>query len=452
MQVCASTSGFVSHLYVVIGDRYLYLLLVDADFDTAVSSSDYLRVFIPVDFSIDNIDDALKEIISAWQKEIGREIIDCTSDVCLLSPSKDGVGGATFIVSESHYKDGLRSSLLGTEAIKVSSDSVVRSMPGLLDLLSCTDIILVLLNWDKISVFVLESGGPVTDSDSSSDVNPGVKVKEFSIEWNGDVQKVVPSLHNVIGINQNTSDLENMLLNIFTSQPCSNTSSEVEDVMRAYVTSSLFNLQDDCFQRFGMTTGDANLLITGDLASVVPDDQLILAVIDGLQLRGRYEIFVDTENRGVVNFIPVGKKVFPCPIREIYPAGYSYVSTEKGGSGKMGREAFQGKIEYISREDDSKSGVIRQKKENMNYFVGQVGHIYTYDLDGVGKVMLKPAKDVYFPNLVKDGKYLSFDVYDNVDQMIVDCRAIPVVYGPDYEANHARLAQWKSGLSPVRPG
>jgi hypothetical protein len=199
-------------------------------------------------------------------------------------------------------------------------------------------------------------------------------------------------------------------------------------------------------------------MISGDLIHLMPDEYSFLAVADGLGLRGRYRVFLDNFEKFKAGMVTQLDKSFACPIRELYPAGYVYISTEKGGSGRKGEVAFRGKLEFASQDvvEDSSTSAGREQTDNMNMILGQAGEIYTFPLfqkkkDGEfvaakGEYFLKPAKNVYFPNLEKDGEYLKGRFDERDCGLILDCRKIPVVYGPDESTNSSRVRNWLQGL------
>jgi len=216
-------------------------------------------------------------------------------------------------------------------------------------------------------------------------------------------------------------------------------SDDVRDVLRGYVTGALFGMKDPEFQVFG-SKSDHGLIVTGDIARVLPEKNTILSVIDGLQLRGRYSIFVDREQRGVPAVVASESGAFIFPLPDIYPRRYEYISTQKGGSGKNGQTAFRGRIRQQGCVDDRDDIII----------VGQTGHVYSFSVQGAGNVLLQPSKSVYFPAMEKvmmgEDVYVTTEYSSQSASVIVDCRTIPVVYGPDALANHQRISEWLRGF------
>jgi hypothetical protein len=202
------------------------------------------------------------------------------------------------------------------------------------------------------------------------------------------------------------------------------------------VTANLIKIKDPALKSFGMKTEDAHLVITGDMASVLSDETLFISVIDGLQLRGKYRVLMDTQQRSVVAQSAIGSNRFACPLKELYFDRFLYLSSESENKAREGDPAFTGKVETTDKSDQL------QVREIM----GQVGQFHTLDLENVGTIQIKPARSVYFPNLPKKGEFLvaGFSAIDS--KAVIDCRKIPVVYGPDENTNLQRIRTWVNGL------
>jgi len=429
-----SQKGQSSHLFVVLSGGCLSCLLVVADYEESRSFSEYCDFPVSRDFDILNLDSFLQDILGTWGEAIGWKILKCEDEVCMpMAGEGEGIDSASLIVSKEYYSKGLRSILLGVDAVLVSDKCLIDGMARYMGSLGVTDMISVFLDWDEIIVLFLTQTGK---SDGSGGSN--IKVREFRIEGDNSFHKLGPNIRNLLSVNFPGEDLKSVFANVMNMRIVRSRSPEVWDLLRSYITVSLFNVKDVIFRKFGMETKDALLTISGDMARVVPVDQLFISVIDGLQLRGRYKFAVDNQSRMTVGAVSLGKKEFACPIREVYPPGYMYISTEKGGSGVLGKACFRGKISHQSSHGND-------LVENM--IIGQVGQMYTFDVKGEGNILIKPERSVYFPNLERQGEYLRGKFSEGIDKIVVDCRRIPAVYGPDVEANSRRVSGWLQGLN-----
>lgn len=463
MQFGTSTQiGQNSHLVVTLSGGTLSCLLIVADYETGVSFSEHISCRIPKRFDINSLDDLLKNLLTQWEKDIDWDLVDCNTGVCLpLAEGGSGIAGAALYVSSEYFDKKYSSSLLGTKAQLIEDRDLIEGAVQYLRILNTTNMVFVFLNWDSFTVLYLDESSAESVSEVS---DAGTHVSEFKVERSNRVTQLEQSIRRLLTVNIKKGDLMNLYQNVTTEKINSSNSQEIWDVFRSSITASLFNLKDKCFSKFGMETEDAHLVITGDLTRFMPENQIFLAVVDGLQLRGKYKVFIDNEDRILAGLKTFKSRDFPCPVKEVYPPGYMYLSTEKGGSGKIGQESFRGKIAYVpSFEGKSETDLVKNNKSDDSskasnskvtdrsiedeYLVGQVGQIYSFSLNGKGKLYLKPSKAVYFPNLEREKDQFRLDFGEDITRLVIDCRMIPVVYGPDYNANYKRVSEWIAGLN-----
>jgi len=161
-----------------------------------------------------------------------------------------------------------------------------------------------------------------------------------------------------------------------------------------------------------------------------------LALVDGLQLRGTFQMAIDRELRAVAGGVSYIQKRFAFPFSGLFASRYVYVSPEKGATGRTGEVAFRGRL--VGSED--------RVDDSEQFVLGQTGQIVNVTVPHGKKLYIDPAKSVYFPHLetviVDKKRTLAVDVPDGIEQVVIDCRTIPVVYGPDAHTNLRRVASW----------
>lgn len=426
----------------VVSGGCLSCRALSVNYEGGSSFSEYISIPLPRRFSLGVLDDLLQGLLVKWGKEIEWDIVDCVSGVCLPpGPSRIGVGGASLLVSPEYYEDDFRSSVLSTEAVKYDDQLEVSSLPSLMRKVGASDAIFVNLGWNEFSVIHGTSG---TSAPLIAD--GATQISEFRVPALTLADVLKTNLYSLMAVNLHQSDFEDLLANIFDNRAGDTNSTVVVDILRAYVTANLFRVQDKGFKRFGMQTSAGHVFVTGDIACVLPESCLVLAVVDGLQLKGRFVISVDKEYRYIVGSVKHKRDEFICPVSEIYKGGNLYISTEKGGSGKPGKVGFHGRI-VTDAKMKTENGIEKVAvPENERAIVGDAGVIHSFELTGKGKVFLKPEKSVYFPNLMREGSELVAEVGNAVKRLIIDMRPLPVVYGPDVNANQRRVAEWLRGI------
>jgi hypothetical protein len=418
-----------SHLFVNIAGRAVCLLHVVADYEGGGSFSNEAVFPLPQNFSLDVFDDFIQGILISWQKELDWEFIDCDTGVCVTMEGDDkGLDGTTLTVSPEYFVEDFHSTILGTEATLFDNSVRINGMASYFNSLGASELINVNIDWDGITVLAL------TDNPA---VSPGnVCVKEFSIEHSEDFSNLHSMLSKILCTRISKQDVNQDFANIFHKKLIRSTSTKLWDLVRSYITIKLFELEDRFFQNFGFEGKDPHLMIGGDFVKLIPASYAFLSVIDGLQLRGRYKVSIDNSMRFVAGVVTQGDNRFICPFREIYPGNYIYLSTEKGGSGKKGKTSFQGKLKFDETPEDDSAELL----------LGQVGGMFTFETPGRGSFYLKPDRDVYFPNLEREDDFLKGGFKEENHKLVIDCRVIPVVYGPDVEANLERVPEWLQGI------
>ncbi|MEA3356920.1 MAG: hypothetical protein U9Q67_00590 [Patescibacteria group bacterium] len=427
-----------SHLFVMLFGQTLSCLLVSADYAAVHSLSEHFSVQVPQDFGLDQLDNLLPSVLKLWGQPIGLKLAapNARLDPVLMFDGKE-IGGISLIVEPRYDIKDYRSSVLSVEPIVYGEKEQVKWGARYMEVISASDMIFVLLQWDSIAVLVFSREKKPETS---------LQVDEFRLENDTLADLSKTRIRSLMSVNIKHLDLQDHLSNFFARKTITSKSFEVHDILRSYVTASLFSFKDRCFSRFGIETEDAVLVVSGSLAAALPKEDLMLSVVDGLQLKGRYKIVLDRELRSIAGGMSFARRNFVMPITEVLQESYIYLSTEKGASGRVGRQAFRGKVTYCSGSCDdctSKDG----NTGSDDLLVGQTGQICTIDVSGIGSVLIKPDKYTYFPNLVRSGEYLRLDFTNDVVKVIIDCRKIPVIYGPDVLSNHRRLAEWRRGLS-----
>lgn len=443
-----------SHLSAYFTGHSLSFLYTVLDYNSSNYCADKFAIPVPRDFTIDQLDKLIGDSLKIWGDELDSEFLDCDSGVCLLGREAGGIIDSTSLILSSEFKKtDVRSDVLGTKAVTFDTKKALRGGVDLERAIDATALIVVSLNWDEICVLCFTP-------QKKNEPNEGIHVRELHVDGaikSGDssFKKVCEGIRRLQSTEISRVSLVNMMANVFGKKPLSAHSTDLWDALRSYITLSLFSLQDSVFRKFGIDFDSSHLLITGDLVSFIPESHVVLSVVDGLQLRGRYNIAVDKDSLFAHLSVLLDSRAFPVPVAGIYPKGYMYLSTEKGGSGKAGRRSFRG-ILFEDEYDSSKNldiDIVSGEKDTVlnstgkELILGQVGGIYVYDVDKYTSVALEPERSVYFPNLKRDGKYLKHTWGDKVSNLIIDCRQIPAVYGPDASSNKGRISSWMSSLS-----
>jgi hypothetical protein len=236
----------------------------------------------------------------------------------------------------------------------------------------------------------------------------------------------------------------------------------VLDLLRSYVTAQLFSSYNDrqeLFKDIGISDlgskdldeGSTDLsktrliIVSGLLAKILPVKYLAISLLDGLQLRGGFDLFIDYDDRFVsygdqyalginaTSYIMTRDELGFNPIR-IYCA-------EVPGSGSENRVVFDGQ-NIITQEN--------QKDTNMNSQMQAVyalsGQIYSYDIPIAKKnyVTGKFLKGAYVDGIGEEIVLTSEKHGLRYKNLMIDARFKPTIYGPNFNVNRSNLNRWLS--------
>lgn len=447
--------GQDSRLFTVLSGGSLSCTLVSPDYDSGNTYIEESCEQLPSDFDISDFDRYIKDLLYLWGKEIDWNLIGEDGKLKVpMEVDSEGVNGSVTIFSKKYCEEGFTSSFLSQKPLCFDDDFRAKSAARHLKLLECDRVVLVDLGWDEISVTFTRRAPGAGESMSSE-----FDSQEFIVDSSRNRKNFGEIFEGLSAVNVSKNDFDDVIANLYSKRVISSSSQEVWDIIRAHISSCLFSINSKDLKNLGVLSGDNVVLITGDLVRVLPKNYALLAVIDGLQLRGSYRTFIDNGDRFKWGSTVVDGEDFIFPIPNIYPQGYMYISSTKGGNVKSGKNVMKGQIYW---EDDGSerlsSGVEGSSRvggsvPDPKTFVCKGGQMYTFDLktgeEYQGRIIIEKDRDFEIPKLKEDGSgrfFADFDSEKYIGYVIFDCRNIPVVYGPDVSANHDRVTNWLKGL------
>jgi hypothetical protein len=204
---------------------------------------------------------------------------------------------------------------------------------------------------------------------------------------------------------------------------------------------SIFNANKENFTGFGIQgyTQDHEelreyaVIVSGRLAKVMPNKDLIIDLIDGLQLRGHFDLFYDYD-------------------KLLNTFGSSYFFGVNSQDIILSRHDMLSQVDRIVIPEIP--GDKKDRKVVMSGVMSnsEIGNVEIYALAPQLTVLDIPKQKTFFDfgfirdAYVKDiGQKIKFDFDPEKQQfarVIFDCRYKPVVYGPDARANKLRIGEW----------
>ncbi len=236
----------------------------------------------------------------------------------------------------------------------------------------------------------------------------------------------------------------NLMSNVwgnFLQNPVFKTDSELlRDFVRAYITIQLLSLCSDnprIARDFAVKPGRNLLWLTGDLMEIPKFEELLISVIDGLQLRGVFDIVLDTNSL-------------------IYTFGKAFCLGEKSDEIFLTKETFLPKFTMVLAPDidlkpDNRKTVFHGTLFNRK---GESSDVFAMSSE-ITQINIKDSESMYLEGRFVKNAYLEkyrkgFEFHclqDGIswEKIVLDCRIKPVTYGPNIRANNIKFNMWLSG-------
>jgi len=237
------------------------------------------------------------------------------------------------------------------------------------------------------------------------------------------------------------SQVVNMWAN-FLIRPTEKTEDPVlHDLLRSFLTvqsMTMFNNKKDVFAQFGQVGRRSLFVITGRLASLMPGRALVLGLLDGLQMRGSFDLLVDKDHRielfGDEYSRGINAQDYIVPRSVLASSASKVFVIEVPGRKGEKRVAFTGEILSKGKKRD----VFALSPELVRMKLADNSEEISENIVLTGKFV----KQAYVEGLSEEINVISDLEKLPIDSVFMDARYKPVVYGPDFRANISKLKQW----------
>lgn len=238
----------------------------------------------------------------------------------------------------------------------------------------------------------------------------------------------------------------NFLSNIwgnFLLKPVLETNSVLlKDFIRSYITIQLLALCSDSSKLnkdFGVKPYNNLLWLTGDLINLTSFKELLLSVIDGLELRGTFDVALDKSGL-------------------IHTLGRTFCLGEKSDDIELTSESFLPSFTKVFAPDLDLKPDVRKVIFSGTLFDTKDKSIDVFATSSeLTEINIKNPKTTYLEGAFIKRAYIEgytkpFDLRCSMEEIIwekilFDCRVKPVIYGPDVKANSIKFNMWLSGES-----
>lgn len=228
----------------------------------------------------------------------------------------------------------------------------------------------------------------------------------------------------------------------------------LQDLLRAFTTVQLYSIYNDNSKEikgFGTKSRDQNdkklrslLVIDGLNQLLLNDKDLVIAIFDGLQLRGSFDLFFDRHSRFVslgdqysqgVNadtYIVTSPQIGFEPYKIYIPEVPGHANENKVVFDGMNQQTLPGKegLESITQP------VFALSQQVLEYKIPNDGRNYISGKFVKGSYVEGLGEEIDFTS-GKDGSVI-------YEKLFVDARFKPVVYGPTAKENKKQMNKWLS--------
>lgn len=445
-----------AYLTVLVKDNHIFANLAYTDF---LAQKTYILSDItdlsPLKFRMDDIvfnKSFWFEYFDSLEKEFDWNIVDRQwSDIFKIAKFQsegEGVGGIKVLVDDNQpFFNNIYLSLKEFSkdiALRIVDDKYMKNLiEGLRSRLGYEDILWIDMD---LSHFTIYRSRYIGSSGSLFKREKKIEDLEFSvskISWSSEIA-LIDSIKNsklqaFLSVESNSDDVLNRWANFVAKTPDYISDPVVNDVLRSFATIQNLSIRENNKEKlndFGRE-GSA-VILTGKLAKLFDQRDLYLSIIDGLELEGIFDLYLDVNNRLVTygrNLVQASQSdeimvikgdIVPHASKVVIPAVPGRAKAKVVLSGKLLSQGFEQKdiyafnpnLEIFTIPNTSEKVVMEGELRNGSVLSHYTGKNVSF-VSGLGGVMY--------------------------DSLVVDCRIRPVIYGPRPSDNKIKLQNWKDG-------
>lgn len=356
-----------------------------------------------------------------------------------------GIAGIRFAISDQIQKRGQIVGALRDYLPTIGIDIIdqvkkVNSLWALNQKLGYEDTIHIDLNLSRFEIFRITKFG-IFEKKTPESKKVEFTMQHSKINWNSD-HALMEALKDArfrafSGVDLEASNGYNTWANYVLRPVYRNKDKNIEDILRAFVSVqllSIFNSNASQFKNFGVKGKPVSVIVSGELTNSMDFKSLIVAILDGLQLRGTFDLILDKQmliaNLGAGYAQGVNNKEFIVSNEQVIRKVTRVFAPEIPGKGNERKVIFDG---TMTNEISGSEGVYALTPSILYKDFPRNNKRTVFD----GKFV----KGAYVEGMVGDVSILN-EAESIVDSVLIDARFKPVIYGPDYNSNKDKLKVW----------
>lgn len=357
----------------------------------------------------------------------------------------EGVAGIQFNISELITDRGamvgaLRECIPEIDIKIIDKNSFVDNIWEVASKTGYKDLIYIDMNLKRFDIYRLTASHREKSKMESKDFKR-YELSSCKINWDNS-EALIDSVKDVrlkafSGFDLESNDGYNLWANYVLRPVLKPGGKMLADTIRAFCSVqllSIYNRSTTTFKDFGTKGVSSLVIVAGDLVDAFREEYLIVSILDGLQLRGMFDIVIDkglttrtlgpkySEGVNAADFIVSQDQVLKNGIRTFVP--------EIPGRGIERKVVFDGSL---INEKDGIRPVYGLTPTIMRCSLNKIAKKNTFE----GRFV----KGAYVEGLDEKIEFIS-EKNDLIDSVFIDCRFKPVIYGPDYRSNIHKLSSW----------
>jgi len=444
-----------AYLGVFVKDNHIFANLAYTDFSAQKTYmlSDVTDLS-PLKFRMDDIvfnKHFWFEYFDSLEKVFDWEIVDRRWDgifkIVEFQSEGVGVSGIKFLVDDNQpFFNNIFLSLKDFSkdiALRILDDKYMKGLiEGLRERLGYEDILWIDLDLSHFTVY-RSKFKTVSTGIFGKEKKVGLDFSTSRISWNSEIGLIDliknSRLQAFLSVESNAQEVTDRWANFVANTPDYISDQIVDDVMRSYVTIQNLSIKEGNKEKLnGFGRNSSAVFVTGKISKLLKKRDLLLSIIDGFELDGIFDLYIDNDNRIVCygkNLIKASESEDIVVIKgDVLPRACKIVIPEVSSKAK-GKIVFIGKM--LSQEFEQKE--IYALNPNLEIF-----NIPNSRNKVVFEGLLKNGTVLtHYPN--KDISFISNHEGVSYDSFVIDCRIRPVIYGPKAKDNRVKLQNWNNG-------
>lgn len=326
-------------------------------------------------------------------------------------------------------------------SIKILDDKYISQlMYGFLDRMGYTQVYWVDLDISHFSIYVTKKEN-ISAGVFSKEKFPKTDFNTSKINWGNEIGLIdfikTSKLKSFLTGEVSPEELTNKWGNLI-AHSCEYISDPVlHDVLRAFTTLQLLSMKQSNTEKLnGVLSSETALIVTGNISNLLTRRELLFSLIDGLELEGICDFFIDKENN-------------------LFSFGKSMIDKEKSQDILVLRGDVLPKASKILIPE------VPLKSKSKVIFSGRVSAqgVEPRDIYAFGsslQILKIPdlGENTIIEGELKNGTVFSHYTFTNIEFMsikrnlefeylVIDARCRPIVYGPNPQDNRNKFKIWK---------